>query len=157
MEETSRLHTCSNGDAIVLEGTLEAVTSLDRDISPAVYSRFLSRCPAKAELFRMIDAEQPPHGCGQMLFEIISLLQDNATNKQYVAGYMRQIADEHAAFGVTDTSLYAEFLASLVDVLAAVLGSDWTDAHAAAWTRQSEALLRHLPSGPIGRAATTSG
>ena len=83
-----------------------------------------------------------------MLFEIISLMRDTASHQAYVPSYMRQIAHEHAAFGVTDGALYAEFLASLVDVFANVLGSDWTDARAAAWARQSAALLGHLPQAP---------
>ncbi|SFQ29981.1 globin [Pseudomonas borbori] len=132
-------------DAALLEETLEMVSSRSEDLTPDVYARFFSRCPAASGLFTVIDPATPPMGCGQMLFEIISLLRDSAAGKPYVASYMQQIATEHAAFDVRDPALYREFMHSLADVQATLLGPDWSPAHAQAWDRQIAALLRHLP------------
>lgn len=131
-------------DLPLLEKTLETVAERHPDITPLVYARFFERCPEARPLFRVVDPQQPPHGCGQMLFEVLSLLQDCAAGRQHVASYAQQVDHDHRAFGVHGPALYAQFLAAVIDVLAQQLGSDWTPELAAAWARQSQALLQHL-------------
>ncbi len=130
----------------LLNASLELAVAQCEDLAPAVFARFFERCPVAIELFTVPDAAMPPLGCGQMVFEIISLLLDSAADKPYVASYMHQIASEHCAFKVDDSTLYAEFLASLADVLADLLGPQWSTAYAQAWERQSKRLLDSLPA-----------
>jgi hemoglobin-like flavoprotein len=87
----------------------------------------------------------PPLGCGQMLFEIISLLVDAAAGKPHVSSYVHQIAPDHVSFKVLDLTLCDDFLQALVDALADLLGSGGTAARAQAWAPQSQALLHKLP------------
>lgn len=134
-------------DAALLEATLETVAERCEDLTPAVYRRFFSNCPAAAGLFTIIDPDTPPMGCGQMLFEIISLLCDSAADKSYVPGYMQQIANEHMAFQVNGQQLYADFLNALNDTLAALMGDDWSPEHEQAWGRQINRLLSYIPPG----------
>lgn len=132
-------------DAALLEETLERVAERCEDLTPAVYRRFFSRCPSASGLFTIIDPDTPPMGCGQMLFEIISLLCDSAAGKSYVPDYMQQIANEHMAFQVSGQQLYADFLDALNDTLAALMGDDWSPAHEQAWRRQTAKLVSYLP------------
>jgi hemoglobin-like flavoprotein len=136
-------------DLDLLNTSLELAVAQCEDLAPAVFARFFARCPAATALFTVPDAAMPPLGCGQMVFEIISLLLDSAAGKPYVAPYMHQIASEHCAFKVEDATLYPEFMASLVDVLAGLLGTQWSPAYAQAWERQSRRLLDSLPTRPL--------
>lgn len=136
----------SLNDAALIEHTLELAAQRHEDISPLVYAHFFASCPEAAPLFKVIDPTQPPHGCGQMLFEILSLLQDCAAQKAYVAHYMQQIASNHYAFGVQAKALYAHFLNSVVCVLADTLDKDWNNELEVAWCRQTRALLTYIPS-----------
>ena len=137
-------------DAQLIEASLELTAERAGDIGSAVYARFFERFPEGRSLFRVVDATQPPHGCGQMLFEVLSLLQDNAQNKPYVASYMADIGAEHAGFGVMGHATYAEFLQALMDVVAGALGDHWNAAYQAAWSRQTAGLLNLLsPTKPI--------
>lgn len=136
-------------DAALIAHTLELAAQKHDDIFPEDYARFFANCPASVPMFKVVDPSQPPHGCGQMLFEILSLLQDVAADKPYVASYMQQIASDHRAFGVGDPALYKKFLDSMVEVLAGLLGADWTVPHARAWERQSLALVKFLPGAEV--------
>jgi hemoglobin-like flavoprotein len=131
-------------DAALIDHALEIAAERHPDISPLVYARFFERCPEAQTLFRVVDPAQPPHGCGQMLFEIISLLQDGAAGRPHVPSYLQQVGHDHRGFGVHEAGFYADFLGALTDVVAQQLGGDWTPAHAQAWARQTESLLRHL-------------
>jgi hemoglobin-like flavoprotein len=131
-------------DAALIEGTLELVAERHPDITPLVYARFFERCPDARPLFQLIDPAQPPHGCGQMLFEIVSLMQDCAAGRPHVPSYLAQVDQDHRGFGAHEPAHFAGFLAALTDVLAQQLGADWTPSHAQAWARQSQTLLRHL-------------
>ncbi len=131
-------------DLALLERTLELAAERHPDITPLVYARFFERCPQARTLFELIAPDQPPRGCGQMLFEILSLLVDCAAGRPHVAPYAHQVDHDHHAFGVDDPNLYAAFLDAVVDVLALQLGADWTTDLAAAWARQCRALLQHL-------------
>lgn len=130
-----------NSDAHLIAQTLETVAERHEDISPMVYAQFFSACPQAAHLFKVVDPSQPPHGCGQMLFEILSLLQDCASEKTYVAGYMKQIASDHKSFGVHATDFYGHFLDSIIRVLHDVMGTHWSEELEAAWDRQAHRLL----------------
>ena len=134
----------STRDGELIEATLELAAARHPDITPLVYARFFERCPEARSLFRVVDPQQPPHGCGQMLFEIVSLLQDCVVGRPHVSSYMQQLGHDHRSFGVHNPTLYAAFLAALSDVVEQQAGADWTPEHAAAWSRQSQALLRHL-------------
>ncbi len=131
-------------DLPVLERTLELAAERHPDITPRVYACFFERCPQARPLFEVITPDQPPRGCGQMLFEILSLLVDCAAGRPHVAPYVQQVGHDHRAFGVGDPGLYGAFLAAVVEVLAEQLGDDWTPEIAAAWSRQTQALLQHL-------------
>jgi len=133
-------------DLDLLNASLELALAQCEDLAPAIFARFFARCPAATDLFTVPDAAMPPLGCGQMVFEIISLLLDSAAGKPYVASYMHQIASEHCTFKVEDATLYSEFMAALVDVLADLLGARWSPAYAHAWERQSKRLLESLPA-----------
>jgi hemoglobin-like flavoprotein len=133
-------------DLDLLNASLELAVAQCEDLAPAVFARFFARCPAAKDLFSVPDAAMPPLGCGQMVFEIISLLLDSAAGKPYVAPYMHQIATEHAGFRVQDGALYSEFMAALMDVFADLLGPQWTSDCAQAWARQSARLLESLPA-----------
>lgn len=132
-------------DLVLLNASLELAVAHCEDLAPAVFTRFFTRCPAAVGLFTVPDAAMPPLGCGQMVFELISLLLDSAAGKPYVAPYMQKIAADHAGFQVRDGALYTEFMAALVDVLAGLLGPHWNAVYARAWVRQSEHLLASLP------------
>ncbi|VVQ15864.1 globin [Pseudomonas fluorescens] len=132
-------------DAALLEETLEMVAERCEDLTPAVYRRFFTQCPPASGLFTIIDPDTPPMGCGQMLFEIISLLRDSAADKSYVPGYMQQIANEHLALQVNEQQLYTDFLNALNDTLAALMDDDWSPAHEQAWRRQITRLVSYLP------------
>ena len=131
-------------DAQLIEASLEQAADCGGDIGPAVYDRFFERFPEGRGFFRVVDTTQPPHGCGQMLFEILSLLLDNAQHKPYVASYMAHITAEHASFGVNEHITYAEFLHAIQDVVAKTLGDQWSTAYQAAWSRQISGLLGRL-------------
>jgi hemoglobin-like flavoprotein len=131
-------------DAQLIEHTLETVAARHEDISPLVYAQFFSTCPQAAPLFKVVDPTQPPHGCGQMLFEILSLLQDCASEKTYVAGYMKQIASDHKSFGVHATDFYGQFLESIVRVLRDVMDTHWSAELEAAWNRQAHRLIQFI-------------
>ena len=128
-------------DADLLEEMLECVTSVHGEIDAQIYARMFERCPHAAGMFKVIDPSQPPHGCGQMVFEIVSLLLDLAQDKPYVPSYLRQISHEHAAFGVDNRLYYAEFLRALTDVMARLADQAWTPDHAAAWERQTQRMM----------------
>lgn len=147
--------TPSSSDATLLEETLETVAGRCNDLTPEVYRRFFVRCPSATGLFTIIDADTPPMGCGQMLFEILSLLRDNAEGKGYIPDYMKQIASEHAAFQVSERQLYADFLNALTDTLSTLMGNDWRPAHEQAWQRQITTLLSYLPQGNEGESMKT--
>ena len=134
----------ASSDLPLLDRTLELTAERHPDITPLVYARFFERCPQARSLFEMVAPGQPPRGCGQMLFEILSLLQDCAAGRPHVASYAHQIDHDHRGFGVHDRALYAQFLDAVIDVLAEQLGADWTPDLAGAWARQSQALLRQL-------------
>lgn len=136
-----------NLDAQLIEASLALTAECTGDIGPAVYARFFERCPEGRSLFRIIDATQPPHGCGQMLFEILSLLQDNAQNKPYVRSYMADIGAEHAGFGVNRRATYAEFLQAIMDVVGRAMGDHWNTAYEVAWSRQISGLLTLVSPG----------
>lgn len=129
-------------DAELIEQTLEIVAERSEDPAPEVFARFFERCPDARSMFTVLDPSQPPLACGQMCFEVIQLVRDTAEGKPYVPSYMSQVACSHAEIKVTDPRLYDEFLAALVDVMARLMGADWTEAHAAAWARQNAALMR---------------
>lgn len=130
-----------NQDAQWIEQSLEAVAALNVDIAPQVYAQFFSSCPQAAHLFKVVDPTQPPHGCGQMLFEILSLAQDCAADKAYVAGYMHQIASDHQSFGVHTADFYRQFLDSIISVLRETSGALWSAQWEAAWNRQAQRLV----------------
>ena len=134
----------STRDGELIEATLELAAARHPDITPLVYARFFERRPQARALFEVIAPDQPPRGCGQMLFEILSLLVDCAAGRPHVAPYAHRVDHDHHAFGVDDPNLYAAFLDAVVDVLALQLGADWTTDLAAAWARQCRALLQHL-------------
>jgi len=134
-------HVNTASDAAILDETLELAAARCEDLTPLVYQRFFALRPEAHALFNVPDPTMPPLGCGQMLFEIISLLTDAAAGKPHVAPYMHQIASDHVSFQVTGDALYRDFLTALMDVLAQLLGSHWTDRHAAAWARQADVLL----------------
>lgn len=131
-------------DAELIEQTLETVSERCEDPAPDVFTRFFERCPEARSMFTVLDPSQPPLACGQMCFEVIQLLRDTAEGKPYVPSYMSQVAHSHAEIKVTDPRLYDEFLAALVDVMARLMGEDWTEAHAAAWARQNAALMHSM-------------
>lgn len=140
------MSTLPTTDSALLEETLEIAATRSDDITPEVFAAFFARCPEAQHLFTVLDPAAPPLGCGQMLFEIISLMTDAAAGRPHVQSYMHQIATDHVQFKVVDLALYREFLNALVDVLARLLGPQWTAAHAAAWARQGDALLKNLPA-----------
>ena len=144
-------------DLELLNTSLELAVAQCEDLAPAVFARFFERRPAAMALFDVPDTTMPPLGCGQMVFEIISLLLDSAADKPYVASYMQQITREHCAFRVEDASLYAEFMAALVDVLASLVGTRWSLACAEAWGRQSNRLLTRPQLAPASGSQTAQG
>lgn len=144
-------------DRQLLNESLELALAQCEDFAPAVFARFFERRPTATALFEVPDTAMPPLGCGQMVFEIISLLLDSAAGKPYVASYMHQIASEHCAFKVEDPTLYPELMASLVDVLATLIGAQWSPAYAQAWERQSSRLLDSLPARALTCPASAAG
>jgi len=130
-------------DARLVEEIFECTASQSEDWTAAVFERFFQRCPDAVSHFRLAPegSNQPPQGCGQMLFEATCLVMDSANGLPYVDAYVQQIVSEHAAFDVTETALYAEFFSAMRDELMQLIGDDWTDARAAAWDRQISALI----------------
>jgi hypothetical protein len=140
----------NHDDALLIEEVLEFAAERCEDPAPLAFARFFERCPESRAFFTVLDPTQPPLGCGQMFFEVIQLLRDSAEGKPYVLEYMHQIATEHADFHVNDHQLYEGFLVAVADVMAELLGAEWTPARALAWSRQSEVLLQGLPAAASG-------
>ncbi len=134
----------ATSDAQLMADTLALLGERGQDIAPAVFARFISQHSASAPLFRVVDVSQPPHGCGQMVFEILSVLQDHAEGKPYVQGYLRDLVSGHKGFGVDGFALYSDFMASLLDEIGHCMGAEWTPERAEAWSSQREALLALL-------------
>ena len=129
----------NDGDEIAF--TLEFIARNEIDITPLVYGIFFDASPEYREVFKVVDPAQPPHGCGQMLFEILSLIQDQAIGKPYVANYMKDIASQHKSFGVGSSAMYKKFLQALTEAIRQIMGREWTPSHAAAWERQTTSLV----------------
>ncbi|MFN0184539.1 MAG: globin [Aquabacterium sp.] len=146
--------TTDASDLALIDRALELAAQTPQDVTLQVYPRFFARCPAAAPLFTPISPDFAPHGCANMVMSIIELLRDAAAGKGYVAGYARQIADEHRSFGVHEPALYADFLDSLRDELAAALGPQWTPAMAQAWARQAHMLAGCMQAAAVPPAAT---
>jgi len=133
-------------DAQHVATTLAWLGENGHDIAPEVFVRYLARHPASAALFRVVDPTQPPHGCGQMVFEMLSVLQDSADAKPYVDGYLRDLVSGHKAFGVQGLRLYADLLQALTDTVNDRLTGHGSAAQAAAWARQTRALVERIRS-----------
>ena len=144
--------TADSSDLALIDRALELAAQAPQDVTLQVYPRFLAGCPAAAPLFTPVPGFAP-HGCANMVMNIIELLRDAAAGNGYVAGYARQLADEHRSFGVANPAHYAAFLAALRDEMAATLGPQWTTAMAAAWARQMDVLAGHLQAAGSATAA----
>ncbi|MEN9315007.1 MAG: hypothetical protein RIS35_1400 [Pseudomonadota bacterium] len=129
-----------DADGVLLAATLERLGEQDEDIAPAVFLRFIERRPDLASMFRTILPGHPPLGCGNMVFEILCLLKDNADGQPYVGGYLGDLILGHRQFGVDRANDYAEILDTIREVVGARLGSAWPEAERAAWARQTRAL-----------------
>lgn len=127
-----------------IANTLTWLGEQGHDIAPEVFVRYLARHPESASLFRVVDPTQPPHGCGQMVFEMLLVLQDNAAGKPYVAGYLRDLAIGHKAFGVQGLQPYADLLQALVDTVNEHMSGEGSALQAAAWARQTRALFEQI-------------
>lgn len=93
------------------------------------------------------DSQPPAEATGDLALNDAALIDhalEIAAERPHVPSYLQQVGHDHRGFGVHEAGMYAEFLGALTDVVAQQLGEDWTPAHAVAWGRQTEALLRHL-------------
>ena len=142
----SALAPSAGSDLALLNASLEIAVMQSEDFAPAVFQRFFSECPSASKLFTIPDPSMPPLGCGQMVFEIISLILDQAAGEAYVASYMHQIATEHSGFDVRDPEHYKAFLTALVDTLAQLAGNEWNAEFQTAWSRQCACLLDRIPT-----------
>lgn len=138
------IHRDSASDAALLAATLERLGAQDEDIAPAVFVRFIERRPDLASLFRMIMPGHPPLGCGNMVFEILCVLKDNADGQPYVGGYLEDLVVGHRQFAVGRANDYAELLDTVQEVVATRLGTGWPEAERAAWGRQTRALQQRI-------------
>lgn len=131
-------------DGALLAATLERLGEQDQDIAPAVFVRFIERRPDLASLFRMIMPGHPPLGCGNMVFEILCVLKDNADGQPYVGGYLEDLVVGHRQFAVGRAHDYAELLDTVQEVIATRLGTGWPETERAAWGRQTRALQQRI-------------
>lgn len=131
-------------DGARIAATLERLGERDQDIAPEVFVRFIERRPEFASLFRTMVPEHPPLGCGNMVFEILCVLKDNADGLPYVDAYLRELVAGHGHFGVERAADYADLLDTVIDVIASRLGADWPDAERTAWVRQTTALQARI-------------
>ena len=138
------IHRDSASDAALLAATLERLGAQDEDIAPAVFVRFIERRPDLASLFRMIMPGHPPLGCGNMVFEILCVLKDNADGQPYVGGYLEDLVVGHRQFAVGRAHDYAELLDTVQEVIAMRLGAGWPETERAAWARQTRALHQRI-------------
>ena len=138
------IHRDSASDAALLAATLERLGAQDEDIAPAVFVRFIERRPDLASLFRMIMPGHPPLGCGNMVFEILCVLKDNADGQPYVGGYLEDLVVGHRQFAVGRANDYAELLDTVQEVIVTRLGGGWPETERAAWARQTRALQQRI-------------
>ena len=131
--------------AALLTAALELAGERCEDLNPLFWPRFFARRPDAAKLFTVVDPEQPPLGCNQMLWEITCVMLDHAGGQPYAQDYVNKTAVTHRDYDVFDHSLYHDVLAVFGETLGVVLGADWTAEMQAAWARQSESILATLP------------
>lgn len=137
-------NTGQGSDAELIAQTLTWLDDHGHDIAPEVFGRYLTHHPESVSLFRVVDPTQPPHGCGQMVFEMLSVLQDCAEGKPYVDGYLRDLVNGHKGFGVRGQQVYADVLQVLADIVNDRLAGHGSASQAAAWARQTQALLDRI-------------
>ena len=127
----------STAETLLLMESLEKIGARGVDMTPMVYERFFLRCPEARPLFNGKEHAVQ----GKMLNEILMSSADSAKHASFLHGLMTTQANDHMCWGVT-VDMYAAFFDALLDVMRAVLGSDWTAETQAAWQQQCNTFVR---------------
>lgn len=145
----------ASGNGMSIQPTLDRLCRLEEDITPKVFGRYIEKFPESGKLFRLLAHGQPPLGCGQMLFEILSVLDDLTKQASYVDGYLKDLMTGHLGFGVRSLDLYLGFLDVIAETVAVQLGESWPQVERQAWTRATWLLksrLKQLSAGLLSQS-----
>lgn len=133
-----------SADAQAIDRSLEIAAERCEDLTPPVYARFFAQRPDARAYFQLDEID--PRARGRMLAELLVMLADSARGEGYVRPTLATIVADHVSYGVRGAALYAALLAALREVLAELLGGDWTDETATAWERQCALFLAGIPA-----------
>lgn len=136
----------STKEAHLVSATLERLGGLPEDITPLIFERYIQQHPESSKLFRVIAPNQPPQGCGQMLFEILSVSTDAANQETYIDSYLRDLISGHIGFGVGSLDLYIGFLNAVEETIAERLKDNWPEEEKLAWTKSTQILASNIAS-----------
>lgn len=133
-----------------MEASLETISI---DVTPIVFERFFATYPQQKGNFYV-----PEVSCGRMVNESVSILLGLAADERWAPPAIENFMGLHRAnYDPISLSEYGRFLDLLVDVLAEVAGSDWTEAAEAAWREQAERFKAHIAAELERGLAQTAG
>lgn len=124
----------------LVEQSFELAAERAGDITDAVYDAYFAACPAAGELLGHADA----HMRGRMLEDVLGLIMTpaDAIDPSYVAWEV----ENHVAGYSVHAEMYKPLFASLRDVVAESLASDFDAATAAAWQERLDGLTERFES-----------
>jgi hypothetical protein len=125
----------AGGDAALMETSLAAVAEAGIDIRHILFDRFLAAFPDRRPAFLNLDAASR-----RMTDETLQILYGLAAGETWVWPLVAELVVTHRNYGVLPADEYDAFVDLAIDELGRAAGAAWTDAHAAAWRRQGEAL-----------------
>ncbi|HEY9581057.1 MAG TPA: globin domain-containing protein [Rhizorhapis sp.] len=111
-----------------LERSLEAVMEAGKDITPFFYDRFFALYPEQRANFYHFESTS-----GTMVNEMITSVLALASNEAWLTNSVQNFVAAHRSYGDIPPDAYARLLDVLVDTLAQVAGSRWTDEFETAW------------------------
>jgi hypothetical protein len=117
-----------------LLASLELAAEKAGDISPAVYDRYFERCPDSRAIMIHTDAYMR----GRMLDEVFRLLMSGGVEEE--REYLQFETTNHRAYGAAP-HMYENVLLAVRDVVAQVLGAEFSGEMDQAWKQRVQDLL----------------
>lgn len=114
--------------------SLELAAAKAGDIAPAVYERYFERCPDSRTIMIHTDSYMR----GRMLDEVFRLLMSGGVEEE--REYLEFETTNHRAYGAAP-HMYENVLLAVRDVVADVLGSEFSAGMDVAWKQRVQELL----------------
>ena len=121
--------------AALMEQSLLKLAASGVELRHGLYERFFAEFPARRADFLCPEATSI-----RMTDETLQMMYGLAAGESWVWPLVAELSYTHRAYGKLPIAEYDAFVDMTVAQLAAILGDDWSEAEAKAWSAQAERL-----------------